>query len=95
MARIVIDDAEMDTSRTDQQRCEALATLLYPLSSLHLWTPQGTGLYYVLGYLHLSSSATTLGSGATPEAAWHDAYRVLRARAVALGDDLARELGAP
>lgn len=81
-------------SRTDQQRCEALATLLYPLSlsSLHLCTPQDTGLYCVLGYLHLSSSATTLGSGATPEAAWHDALRMLRARARAIREALAVEL---
>lgn len=86
----------MDTPRTDRDRAEALAAILYhDEATLVLWSPTDEPLHYVLGYLHPGSGHDTIASAGAPDAAWHEAYRVLRARAVALGDDLARELGAP
>lgn len=83
------------TPRTDRDRAERLAAILYhDAATLLLWSPVDEPLHYVLGYLHPYGSHDTLGSGATPEAAWREAYRVLRARAVAVGDALAAELGA-
>mgnify|MGYP006888287311 CR=1 FL=1 len=84
------------TPRTDRDRAERLAAILYhDAATLHLWSPADEPLHYVLGYLHPGSGHDTLASGATPEAAWREAARVLRARAVAVGDALAAELGAP
>ena len=83
------------TPRTDRDRAERLADLIYHGGALHLWTPADEPLCYVLGYLTPGEGHDTLGSGMTPEEAWREAYRVLRARAVALGDALASELGAP
>lgn len=84
------------TPRTDRARAEALAAILYHGSAtLHLWSPADEPLHYVLGYLSAGTGHDTLASDATPEAAWAEAHRVLRARAVALGDALAAELGAP
>ena len=84
------------TPRTDRDRAERLAAILYhDEATLVLWSPVDEPLHYVLGYLHPGSGHDTLASGATPEDAWREAYRVLRARAVALGDALASELGAP
>lgn len=85
----------MDTTRTDRDRAERLAAIIYPDRDTMAWTPGelGDGLHYAL--LLRNDSHETLGTGATPEAAWAEAYRVLRSRAVAIGDALAAELGAP
>lgn len=86
----------MDTPRTDRERAERLAATIYHgVAALHLWAPSDEPTCYVLAYLSPGAGHDTIGSGATPDAAWHEAYRVLRARAVALGDALAAELGAP
>ena len=85
----------MDTTRTDRDRAERLADIIYHGGALHLWSPADEPLHYVLGYLTPGEGHDTLGSGTTPDAAWHEAYGVLRARAAALGDALAAELGAP
>lgn len=86
----------MDTPRTDRDRAEALAAILYhDEATLVLWSPTDEPLHYVLGYLHPGSGHDTIASAGAPDAAWHEAYRVLRARAVALGDALAAELGSP
>ena len=84
------------TPRTDRDRAERLAAILYHnAATLHLWSPADEPLHYVLGYLHPGSGHDTLASGATPDEAWCEAASLLRARAVALGDALAAELGAP
>ena len=83
------------TPRSDRARAEALAATIYHGADLHLWSPTDEALHYVLAYLVPGGGHDTIGSGATPEAAWAEAHRVLRARAVALGDALAAELGAP
>ena len=86
----------MDSTRSDRARAEALAAIIYhDNATLLLWSPGDETLHYVLGYLSAGTGHDTLASGATPEAAWAEAHRVLRARAVALGDALAAELGAP
>ena len=85
----------MDTTRTDRERAERLAATIYHGADLPLWSPTDEALHYVLAYLVPGGGHDTIGSGATPEAAWREAHRVLRARAVALGDALAAELGAP
>ena len=85
----------MDTPRTDRDRAERLAATIYHGADLHLWSPTDEALHYVLAYLVPGGGHDTIGSGTTPEAAWRQAHRVLRARAVALGDALAAELGAP
>lgn len=85
----------MDTPRTDRDRAERLASILYPGASIVLWSPADQSLHYVLGYLPFVAHGDTLGSGATPDEAWCEAASLLRARAVALGDALAAELGAP
>ncbi len=83
------------TPRSDRDRAERLAATIYHGADLHLWSPTDEALHYVLAYLVPGGGHDTIGSGATPEAAWREAHRVLRARAVALGDALAAELGAP
>ena len=86
----------MIVTRTDRDRAERLAAILYHGSAtLHLWSPTDEALHYVLAYLVPGGGHDTIGSGATPDDAWREAHRVLRARAVALGDALAAELGAP
>ena len=81
-------------TRTDRDRAEALASLIYDGASLLLWA-DGAGVQRVLLYRGSLDEGSTIGSGDTAAEAWSVAMRVLRARAIALGDDLARELGAP
>ena len=84
------------TTRTDRDRAERLAAILYhDEATLVLWSPVDEPLHYVIGYLHPGSGHDTLASGDTPDEAWCEAASLLRARAVALGDALAAELGTP
>ena len=80
------------TARTDRERAEALAALLYPGSTCHLWRESGTSVR-VLAYT--AETSHRCGSGTDEADAWRVAAITLRARAIALRDDLTRELETP
>lgn len=83
----------MDTPRTDRYRAEALARLIYTHDAvLHSTRVSGTR---VAVYAYLGEHRWSCGWGVDEADAWRVALKHLRARAVALGDALAAELGAP